>query len=124
MGKKTRDNIPGSIWHIDVIPMLEQFPREIQARLLMGSLYYRRDGIEPDFSDNPVADMFWNMYRLRLDYDESGYYDQATNGKLGGMYRAYKEECKKNKETPMGFALWKETIGIKDDEPSNQLEPP
>ena len=116
MQKKKYEDTPGVIWHVDLIEALEDLPPETRDRLFMGSLYYRRDGIEPDFSDDPFEKMFWRLYQPRMDYDEAGFFNSKKFGSLGGKYRAYRQECLKNGEEPFGFELWKEVF-MKDEPP-------
>lgn len=108
MYKRKPDNPPAALWYVDDIPALEKIPDDILGKLLMASLYRIRDGTDTDFSKEPLADMFWELYKPKQDANSYKYKKQKEGGSSGGRYRAYKDAEEKAGCTPMDYDTWNE----------------
>lgn len=108
--RKKYPDTPGVIWHVEAISILEKLNPTQRDRVFMDSLYYRQCGIIPDYSDDPVLDMFWAQHRQRMDYDEAGFYNTAISGKYGGLYGQYKKRAEAEGKDVLTFQSFMETF--------------
>lgn len=70
------------LFYYDKIPMFEKLEPAQLGRLTLAVMYYSKEGIEPDFSDDPVLDIAFAS--LRASVDENGKKYEATSAYRSG----------------------------------------
>jgi uncharacterized phage protein (TIGR02220 family) len=70
------------LFYYDKIPMFEKLEPAQLGRLTLAIMYYSKEGIEPDFSDDPVLDIAFAS--IRASVDENGKKYEATSASRSG----------------------------------------
>ena len=99
--EKTR---PGVMIYFDVAPVIEQMNDSQQAALLRAYISYGRDGVAPDFQQDPRLDTAWYFIKNSIDRDGAAYTEKCEKSR----YATYVREADKKQKEPVSYAVWKD----------------
>lgn len=93
------------VLYIDNSIIIDQLSDEEAGRLFRSIFEYQKEGIEPDFSSDPVLSMAFAVFKIALDRDAEKYEARCEknrmNGRKGGIANA-----RKNKQTLPNATEW------------------
>ena len=96
--------------YFEWIPLIEKLSAEQAKDLVLSSLLYARDGVQPDFQDQ-ILQIVWTLVESKIDADEKRYTEVSKANSLKRRYGAYKSEREKNGKDCMTFPEWCAAMG-------------
>lgn len=94
---------PGLLLYFDILPALDKLPHAAVGELLLTSLHYAQDGVEPTFEDSSL-EFAWAFLRPSIDRDGTMY----ETKRLKGEWLVYCKQCKRDDVQPLDFDTWRE----------------
>ena len=93
---------PGVMLYFDMMVAMTRLTKEQKGELFDAIMYYGRDGVQPNFRNDPFLQFAWDFIQPRVDADGSSYKEKTNEGKYG----AYKKKAAKLGVEPIPYSVW------------------